>query len=81
MNIKIGQDHKDPAHHMRAASEIELQSKLNLPRILRSSDETEGGITDCVVRMCEVRMVERVEEVSSELHPEPLGEGEVLLQD
>jgi hypothetical protein len=69
---------------------VQLQSKLNLPWIIRSiacrSDFTEGGAGEVArvsdgcdavateVRCVEVRMVEDVEELSPELHREAVAE-------
>ncbi len=46
--------------------EVELQTKLNKPRIVGRGNTTEVSGTDVAIRITELRMVEDVEELSSE---------------
>ena len=73
---------------------VKLQSELDLPRIIRSiargSDFTKAGTGEVArfgdrnntvtteIRSVEVRMVEDVEELRSELQPEALGKWNIL---
>src|SRR5579863_2333786 len=61
-------------------SEVELQSELYLSRILARVDDPESRGSEAKVRSREVRMVKRVQEVSTKLNFHGFCNREVLLQ-
>ena len=67
----------------KTPSEVESQAKLHLPhRIGNSCDDTGAAGTGVnrAVRVCEIRVVERVKRLPSEFQSLPLGEIELLEQ-
>ena len=68
-------------HEMpRRRSEIELQSQLNIPWILRRVDQTHAGTQGRTRRSVQVDVIECVDEVCSELEPHRFCDVEILLQ-
>ena len=61
------------------ASVIELQGQLNVPGRLRAGDLPKAASQGRAWRIV-LDMVERVDEVGTELQPEPLRDGEVFMQ-
>src|SRR5271157_5197680 len=60
--------------------EKELQRKLNVSRRLRSLNNAGSGLIHSGVGNGKVDAVEGVQEISAELHPEPLRDLDILLQ-
>jgi hypothetical protein len=57
---------------------VELKRELDVPCGLRCVDQTEGGTGEACVGMTQLDVVERVQEVSSELDVFLLGQVEIL---
>src|ERR1700730_4326922 len=79
----MGQAKQSPApvyRHQLRQLKVELQRELYFSRRLCCGDEPEIGVPHGIVHLCELRVIEQIEEFRPKLNPPLFSEQEVLLQ-